>query len=156
GVDEAQSLTNIKAIRGQRGDIRVERLIPPSILSGSASDDLQKLKREVTDDPLYVRQFVSADGHTAAVNVFLKPLDEARTRGVAEEIERVARGESLPYRLLFAGVPIIEARGVKSMIRDFTVLSPIAAILCLAVFLFAFRTVWAAALSMAALMIGLI
>jgi uncharacterized protein len=156
GVEETQSLTTIKAVRGQRGDIRVERLIPPSMLNASASVTLQNMKREVTADPLYVHQLVSADGQTAAVNVFLKPLDEARTRAVAEEVERVARGESLPYRLLFAGVPIIESRGVKSMIRDFTVLSPIAAILCLAVFLFAFRTVWAATLSMAALIIGLI
>jgi predicted RND superfamily exporter protein len=42
------------------------------------------------------------------------------------------------------------------MLRDMLVLSPIAAVLCLGVFLFAFRSFWGAALPMAALVIGLI
>src|SRR5262249_37808035 len=48
GVEETQSLTSIKTIRGKRGDIRVERLIRPAALNRSSNDDLQKLKREVT------------------------------------------------------------------------------------------------------------
>src|SRR5262249_40695043 len=105
--------------------------------------------------PLYVRQLVSADGKTAAINVFLKPLDEAQTRAAAERIETAARAENLPYRLLFAGVPIIEARGVKNMVRDFGLLSPIAAVLCFLVFFMVYRTIWGAALPTAALFIGL-
>lgn len=42
------------------------------------------------------------------------------------------------------------------MLRDMLVLSPIAAVFCFAVFLLAFRSFWAAALPMAALVIGLV
>jgi predicted RND superfamily exporter protein len=34
GVEEARSLTNIEAIRGDKGDISIERLVPASLLRG--------------------------------------------------------------------------------------------------------------------------
>src|ERR1051325_956304 len=62
-VDEAQSLTNVKSIRGDNGGITVEALIPPRILASAAGgDQFKKLEEEITRDPLYVHQFVSADG----------------------------------------------------------------------------------------------
>ncbi|HEX8185781.1 MAG TPA: hypothetical protein VF747_13540, partial [Blastocatellia bacterium] len=67
GVEEAQSLTNIKAIRGGAEGITVESLIPARLLAGDAgSDQLRKLGEETSTDPLYVRQFVSKDARTAA------------------------------------------------------------------------------------------
>jgi predicted RND superfamily exporter protein len=157
GVEQAHSLTNIEAIRGENGNISVERLIPASMLRESASStDFERLRSEVTGDQLYVRQLVSADGTMAAINVFLKPLDEAQTRAAAERIEAAAQAEKVPYRLLFAGVPVLESRGVRNMVRDFGVLSPIAAVLCFVVFFLAYRTIWAAALPTMALFVGLI
>jgi predicted RND superfamily exporter protein len=157
GVEQVHSLTNIQAIRNKQGDISIERLVPEALLREAASaTDLQHLRDEVTADPLYVRQLVSADGRAAAINVFLKPLDEVQTRAAAEQIEAAARSEKLPYRLLFAGVPVIESRGVRNMVRDFGVLSPIAAVLCFIVFLLAYRTIWGAALPLVTLFVGLI
>jgi predicted RND superfamily exporter protein len=156
-VDEAQSLTNVKSIRGDNGGITVEPLIPARALANAAGgEQLNKLKEEITRDPLYVRQFVSADGRTAAINVFLKSIGEAETRAVAEEIERVAKSEAGDTEVLLAGVPIMDARGIRSMVRDMLVCSPIAAFLCLIVFLLAFRSAWGAALPIASLLIGLI
>lgn len=149
GVDETQSLTNLKAIRSTENGIAIERLIPPN-------PQLSRLKEEITRDPLYARQYISTDGRTAAINVFLKPLGEAESRAVAEEVERVAKTEAGADEMLLAGVPVIDARGIRSMLRDMLVLSPLAAVLCFVIFLAAFRSFWGAALPMASLIIGLI
>jgi len=156
GVDEAQSLTTVNAIRGERGDIRVEPLIDRGLLESAPAAELQQLKQQVTADPLYVRQFVSTDGQTAAINLFLRPTDERQKHTIVEQVEKTAVSETFASRTMLAGIPLIEVRGENNMIRDFGVLSPVAAILCFLIFLVSFRTFWGAALPMAALMFGLI
>ncbi|MFY9554935.1 MAG: MMPL family transporter, partial [Blastocatellia bacterium] len=156
GVDQAMSLANVKTIRREEGGVNVGRLIDPRSLSQFDSTHLANLKHEVTTDPLYVRHYVSADGRTAAVDVFLKTLGEAETRAVAEQVERVAKSEADGDEVFISGVPIVEARGIRSMLRDMLVLSPIAALLCFGVFLSSFRSLWGAALPTAALMMGLV
>jgi predicted RND superfamily exporter protein len=156
GVDDTRSLTNIKTIRRHGNDISIEKLIPPGAYSDTlARAEREALKESVTRDPLYLRHFISGDGRSASINVFLRRGDANKIRAVAEEVERVAKHEALPDEILLAGVPIIESRGVRNMLRDFAVLSPMAAALCFFVFLIAFRTFWGAALPMAVLMIGL-
>ncbi|HSB12463.1 MAG TPA: MMPL family transporter [Blastocatellia bacterium] len=156
GVDQTISLTNAKAIRRAEGAVRVGPLIGSASLFQGDRGELARLREEVTRDPLYARHYVSVDGRTAAVDVFLKPLDEARTREVAEQVESVAKSEANGDEVFLSGVPIVDARGIRSMLRDMLVLSPIAAVLCFVVFLLAFRTWWGAALPMAALLIGLV
>jgi predicted RND superfamily exporter protein len=156
GVDQALSLTNIKAVKKVEDGISIGRLIDPRSLSQSDSNALAQLREEVTKDPLYAKHYVSADGTTAAIDVFLKTLDEARAREVAEQIERLAKTEAGGDEVFLAGVPIVDSRGIKSMLRDMLVLSPIAAALCFGVFLFSFRSFWGAVLPMAALIIDLI
>jgi len=156
GVDEALSLSNVKAIKREDGGVSVGRLIDARSLSQADAAELARLKQEVTNDPLYARHYVSADGKTASVDIFLKALGEAEARAVAEEVERVAKSEANGDEVFLAGVPIVDARGIRSMFRDTLVLSPIAAVLCFCVFLFAFRSFWGAALPVCALIIGLI
>jgi len=156
GVDEALSLSNIKAIKREDGGVRVGRLIDARTLGQADPAEFARLKEEVTNDPLYLRHYVSADGKTASVDIFLKPLGEAETRAVAEQVERVAKSEANGDEVFVAGVPIVDARGIRSMFRDTLVLSPIGALLCFGVFLFAFRSFWGAVLPMCALIIGLI
>jgi predicted RND superfamily exporter protein len=156
GVDQALSLTNIKAVKKVEGGISIGRLIDLQNLGQSDPNSLARLKDDVTSDPLYARHYVSTDGTTAAIDVFLKTQGEAESRQVAEEIERLAKAEANGDDIFLAGVPIIDARGIKSMLRDMLVLSPVAAVLCFGVFLFAFRTFWGAVLPMSALIIGLI
>ena len=153
GVDEVLSLTNIKAARTAEGGIGIDRLIPRN----AGADQLSAIITTATHDPLYARHYVSEDGRTAAINVFIKPLlTEPESRIVAEEVELVARAESNGDDLLLAGVPMLDARAIRNMVRDMMVISPIAALLCFIAFLFAFRNFWGAALPMAALVIGLI
>jgi len=156
GVDQAVSLTNLRSIRREHGEVRVSRVISSGSLFQPDDAELAGLKNELTRDPLYARHYVSVDGQTAAVAVFLKPLDESETRVVAERVEAVAKSEADGDEVFLSGVPILDARGIRSMLRDMLVLSPAAAVLCFLVFLFAFRTWWGAMLPMSALLIGLI
>jgi predicted RND superfamily exporter protein len=152
GVDEVLSLTNVKSVRRDESGIVVGNLIPRTV----SPDELESLKQTVVADPLYVRQYISADGRTTALNVFLEPLKESERRDVAEQVERVATSEAGGDEVLLAGVPLMDARGISNMVRDMMVCSPISALLCFVVFLFAFRSLWGAILPMAALIIGLI
>lgn len=156
GVDQALSLTNIKAINRDAAGISIGRLIDLHALARADAAQLEALKQQVTHDPLYARHCVSLDGKTAAVDVLLGNLGESQARAVAEQVERVARSEANGDEVFVSGVPIVDARGIRSMLRDMLVLSPIAAVLCFAVFLLAFRSLWGALLPMAALIIGLI
>lgn len=156
GVAETQSLTNIKAIRRDGDTVVIDNLIPARLVYQSDSGQrLQQLKPAVVGDPLYVKQFISADGRTAAINVFLKPLGERDARAAAEEIERIVTAAAGADEVMLSGVPVIDARGIRSMVRDMLFLSPVAALLCLIVFFTAFRSFWGAALPMSALIIGL-
>jgi predicted RND superfamily exporter protein len=152
GVDDVQGLTNIKAIRKSEGGLTVDRLIP----ANPTDAQLQQLRSSVTNDPLYVKNYVSADGKTAAIDVFLKPLGEAETRSVAEDVERIAKEGAGGSELTVAGVPIMDARGIHSMLRDMLLLSPLAGLLCLIFYFLAFRSLWCAVLPVFALTMGLV
>jgi len=152
GVEDAQGLTNTKAIKKSEDGLTVDRLIP----ANPTDADLRTLKDSVTKDPLYVKNYVSSDGKTAAINVFLKPMDEAETRAVAEEVERVAKQGAGGAEVTIAGVPIMDARGIHSMLRDMLLLSPLAGLLCLIVYFLAFRSFWGAVLPVLALGISLV
>ncbi|HJQ67410.1 MAG TPA: MMPL family transporter [Blastocatellia bacterium] len=152
GVADAISLTSLQAVRGSDDGIRIESLIPRA----ATADLLQRLKREITVDPLYARHYISEDGRTTALNVFIAPRTEAEARRLAEQVESVADAEAGADEVLLAGVPIMNARGMHSMARDLLVCSPVAALVCFLVFLFSFRSFWGAALPMIALGMGLV
>jgi len=156
GVDQALSLTNIKAIKRDQAGILIGRLFDVRSPGSEDPDKLETLKQQVTHDPLYARHYVSVDGKTAGIDVLLKSLSEEQTRAVAERLERLATSEADGDEVFLSGIAIVDARGIKSMLRDMLVLSPIAAALCFFFFLFAFRSLWGALLPMATLIIGLI
>lgn len=152
GVAEVQSLTTVKTVRMVSGGISVERLIPP----GATDDQLRALQHEVTRDPLYARNYISTDGRTAGLSVFIAPRDVAHARSLADQIEDICREVMAGYELLLAGAPIMDVRGIRSMARDMVVCSPLAGLLCLIVFFLAFRSFWGALLPLLTLLMGLI
>jgi hypothetical protein len=155
GVASTLSLTNIKTLRRSvengSSEIRIENLIPRA----ATPEQLQSLKQSVTKDPLYAKHYISPDGRTAAASIFLGRLDQRETSELARQVERIAREEAGTDELMLAGVPIMDHRAIDSMLRDMLVISPLAMSLCVAVFLFSFRSYWGAVLPMAALLIGL-
>ncbi|MBI3651252.1 MAG: MMPL family transporter [Acidobacteria bacterium] len=151
GVSEALSLANLKDISREEGGIVIDKLLP----TNATTAQLQQRKNAILQDPLYARHYIAADARTAAINVFLKPLPTKESHAVALEIERVVKAESRGD-LWLAGVPLMDVKGVNSMVRDVLVLSPLAAILCFLVFFGAFRNFWGAVLPTIALLMGLI
>ena len=151
GVSQALSLSNLSTIKSDRGGIVVEKLIP----ANASAAQLQQLKPSITADPLYARHYISMDGRTAAISVFLARMTTAESHVVADEIERLIKRES-KGDLWLAGVPLMDVKGVRSMVRDVSISSPIAALLCLLAFFGAFRSFWGAALPMLTLTIGVV
>jgi predicted RND superfamily exporter protein len=151
GVSEAISLVNLSDIKRDTGGIIIDNIIP----TNASTEQLQQLKASILSDPLYARHYISTDGRTAAISVFFKPMTTKESHAVAEEIERVVKAESRGD-LWLAGIPLMDVKGVQSMVRDVSLLSPIAAILCFIVFLGAFRSFWGAVLPTLALIFGLI
>jgi predicted RND superfamily exporter protein len=151
GVEEAQSLTNVKSIRRVGEDVVVDKLLP----AGASAEQLESIRTGVVTDPIYVRNYVSADGRTAGINVFLKQMDESATRQVAREVSRIARASAGRDDLILAGVPIMDDVGINSMTQDMLLCSPLAALVCALIFFLAFRSVWGAVLPMGAIMIGI-
>ena len=151
GVADALSLANLTDIKSDNGGIVVERLIPAR--AGTAQ--LQQIKQSVTHDPVYSRHYISTDGRTAAISVFLTPMTTPQSHAVAEEIERMVKQES-HGDLWLAGLPLMDVKGVQSMVRDVSLSSPIAALLCLLAFWGAFRSFWGAVLPMLTLTIGVV
>src|SRR5215831_8695361 len=151
GVEEAQSITNIKSIKRGGDDVVVDKLVPP----GASEEELKSLRESVVADPLYLKNYISADGRTAGINVFLKQMDESSTRRVAQEVSRIAQAEAGKDELILAGVPIMNDVGINSMTQDMLVCSPLAALVCALIFFLAFRSVWGAVLPMGAILIGI-
>ncbi len=152
GVADAQSLTSVKAIRSEPGRLSVGTLLPP----GASDAELAVLKPAVTGDLLYAKHYVSVDGRTAAINVFVEPLGEAEVRFLAGQVEQAVKAEAGGDEVFVTGVPVLDARGIRGMMRDMLVCSPAAALLCFLVFLAAFRRLAYAALAMGALTAGLV
>lgn len=150
GVSSVLSLTNAPGISRSGDEIKIDRLIPRA----ASPDQLQSLKETVTRDPLYERLYVSTDGKTTSLSVFLKIVDEQRSQAITKEVERIARQEAGSDELLLAGIPVIDVRAIDSMIRDVLIISPVAFLLTFLIFLFAFRSLLGAALPMAAMLIA--
>src|SRR5687767_13462759 len=70
GVSEAYSLANLKDIKGDEDGIIIDKVIPAK----ASAEQLQQLKPSIIADPLYGRHYISTDGRTAAISVFLKPM----------------------------------------------------------------------------------
>ena len=151
GVASALSLSNLTTVNGEEGGIVIEKVLPPD----ASTERLQERKPAVINDPLYARHYVSPDGRTAAISVFLERRSVGEMRALAEEIEQVVQAESRGD-LWLAGLPLMDAKGSRSMTRDMLLLSPAAALLCFLTFLFAFRSFWGAVLPLLALAMGLI
>ena len=151
GITNAVSLSNVTAIKSDKDGIVIDKLIP----SNATTEQLQQLKSLVTSDPLYAKNYISTDGQTAAINLFLNRLPSKERHAVANAIDDLVKKES-HGDLWVAGVPLMDAKGVSSMVNDMSLFSPIGATLCFLVFLGAFRSFWGAVLPMLALGMGLI
>ena len=128
GVRRVLSLTNTLDILERDGAVEISPLIPES----PERLDLHALRARLRDNPLYERELISSDLKTTSLLVFL---EERSSRGEDQIFHLVARIRTAASplarlgHLFFGGVPEMETAGMRNMIRDLWVFTPITVVL---------------------------
>lgn len=132
GVRRVLSLTNTLDILERDGAIEISPLIPESL----EQLDLQQLRTRLRDNPLYEKELISPDLRTTSLLVFLQ---ERSSRGEDQIFHLVARIRTAAAplarlgHLFFGGVPEMETAGMRNMIRDLWVFTPITVVLVMVI-----------------------
>lgn len=127
GVDRVFSLTNVDDVRaaGDEG-FRVERLIGARIPDDPAA--LARIRAQAFENPLYVRNLVSADGRAAAINVFLvsRPEDTTMKERLVYRLREIVgpRPPAAVEEVHFAGIPALTAYIGDYLRRDMSIFVP--------------------------------
>ncbi len=146
GVDRTLSLANVT-------DPTVDVFDPPRVVPRRALRDseMAELRVRVEANPLFVPNLVSADGKTAAVNVFfgaggISAEDEAR---VDAEIADILKSYDGPGEIFYTGMSHIRVRAIGLMRADLLRFLPVT-LLCMVIVLWlAFRSFRAVLLPLA-------
>ena len=139
GVRRVLSLTNTLDILDRDGAVDISPLIPESL----EQLDLQALRARLRDNPLYEKELISSDLRTTSLLVFL---EERSSRGEDQIFRLVAkiRAAAAPLarlgHLFFGGVPEMETSGMRNMIRDLWVFTPITVVLVMVILTFNFHS----------------
>ena len=139
GVRRVLSLTNTLDILERDGAVEISSLIPESL----EQLDPQALRARLRDNPLYKGELISSDLRTTSLLVFL---EERSSRGEDQIFHLVAniRTAAAPLarqgHLFFGGVPEMEVAGMRNMIRDLWVFTPITVILVMVILALKFHS----------------
>lgn len=139
GVRRVLSLTNTLDILERDGAVEISPLIPESL----EQPDLQELRARLRDNPLYEKELISSDLRTTSLLVFL---EERSSRGEDQIFRLVAgiREAAAPLarlgHLFFGGVPEMETAGMRNMIRDLWVFTPITVVLVMVILILNFHS----------------
>ncbi len=155
GVRRVLSLTNTLDILERDGAVEISSLIPESL----EQLDPQALRARLRDNPLYKGELISSDLRTTSLLVFL---EERSSRGEDQIFHLVAniRTAAAPLArqgdLFFGGVPEMEVAGMRNMIRDLWVFTPITVILVMVILALKFHSRRGVALPLLAIGLTLI
>lgn len=139
GVREVVSVTNVEGAEMTDEGLTIGplmRKLPETPAEGQA------LRARIIENPLYVKNVVSADGKAAAISIVFQEMtdDEFLRSGTEERIRALLREYSGPERFAVTGMPIAKASATRMMESDILTFTPLAALLVTLVLLFAFRT----------------
>ena len=139
GVRRVLSLTNTLDILERDGAVEISPLIPESL----EELDLQALRARLRDNPLFDKELISSDLRTTSLLVFL----EERSSGSEDRMSRLVpdiRTAAAPLarlgHLYFGGVPEMETAGMRNMIRDLWVFTPVTVLLVMVILTFDFHS----------------
>ena len=155
GVRRVLSLANTLDILERDDAVEISPLIPESLEQA----DLQQLRARLRDNPLYEKELISSDLRTTSLLVFL---EDRSSRGEDQIFRLVAdiRTAAAPLarlgRLFFGGVPEMETAGMRNMIRDLWVFTPITVVLVMAILILNFHSLRGVALPLLAIGLTLV
>jgi predicted RND superfamily exporter protein len=151
-IDDLFTLRTVKSVEG--------RLTARPLLDTAPADAqrAERARREALEDPIAVRNIVSADGNAIAIGISIrertKGLSDKDVHATLEKVLSPARGQFVS--LAQVGPPRIDAEIREGLVHDLRVLVPASALLlALTVFVF-YRSVFAAAMPLAVAAISLL
>lgn len=132
--DDVISLTLTNNVVSDKGTLDVR---PPMIEVPETKEDIERLKREVLDNPLFRDRLVSSDGKGVAIYIPIKSKDIAHDIG--EKIKAIYQKEQGPEKYYMAGLPIAEDTFGNEMFLQMAVVAPMAGGLIMIVLFVIFR-----------------
>ncbi|MGE0821388.1 MAG: MMPL family transporter [Candidatus Binatia bacterium] len=103
---------------------------------------LQELKAKLLEQPIYLKNLVSADGRAAAINIFFENIgdDEFFRRGVDDRIQALVDEENGPEQLYYTGLPHFKVYSTRAMWSDLTLFVPLTLVLIVIILFLSFRS----------------
>jgi predicted RND superfamily exporter protein len=119
---------------------RESAVLVPNINATHAA--LQDLKKKLAEQPVYLKNLVSADGRAAAINIFFENLgdDEFFRRGIDDRIQALVAKENGPEQLYYTGLPHFKVYSTRAMWGDLMLFVPLTLLLTMIVLFLSFRS----------------
>ncbi|MBN2483714.1 MAG: RND family transporter [Candidatus Omnitrophica bacterium] len=157
-VDQITSLTNVNNVTGFDNYFVVRELIEDIPRD---QGELNKIKKEALDNPLYVKNLISADGTATAVIIELKYMpDEAggvHQREVIDTVRNILQ-EEFPQdkKYYISGLTAIETAHAVYMQRDLGVFMPLIFAIIIGILMLSFRSVAGVVLPLLAISVSFV
>lgn len=115
-------------------------LLVPDVNATPAA--LADLRNKLADQPIYLKNLVSADGRAAAINIFFANLDDDEffRRGIDDTIQALVARENGPEKLYYTGLPHFKVYSTRAMWGDLTLFVPLILLLIIVVLFLSFRS----------------
>ena len=133
-ADDVISLTITNNVVAKEGILNVR---PPMFEVPKTQEDIERLKKEVFDNPLFKDRLISSDGRGAVIYIPIEKKDIAHN--VGEKIKAIYTKENGPEKYYMAGLPIAEDTFGYEMFLQMGLTAPISGILLMIVFFIIFR-----------------
>lgn len=135
-ADDVMSLTVTNNVVAEGGILNVR---PPMTDIPVDASGLERLKREVLDNPLFRDRIVSSDGTGAAIYIPIESKDIAHD--VGEAVRAIYEREGGPEKYYMAGLPIAEDTFGTEMFVQMAIVAPLAGFLLMIILFAIFRRV---------------
>lgn len=131
-------------------------LLVPNVHASHAA--LAELKTKLADQPIYLKNLVSADGRAAAINIFFADLDDDEffRRGVDDRIQALVESEQGPEQLYYTGLPHFKVYATRAMWGDLALFIPLTMLLIVLVLFLSFRSLRGVLLPTATVLVSLV
>ena len=133
-AEDVLSLTVTNNVVARNGVLNVR---PPLYQIPQNSEEIDRLRKEVIQNPLFRDRLVSADGTGAAIYIPIESKEIAHEIGA--EIRKIYEKEQGPEKYYMAGLPIAEDTFGAEMFRQMAVVAPLAGGLLMLILLIIFR-----------------
>ncbi len=134
--DDILSLSVTNNVIASGGTLRVR---PPLFKLPDTDWEVESLKKEILDNPLFRDRLVSSDGRGAAIYIPIESKDIAHE--VAQEIRRIIKPLEGKEKFYMAGLPLAEDTFGAEMFRQMAIVAPLAGGFLMLILLIIFRRI---------------